>query len=170
MRQPDDIQARKAELIAAMKAAFGTDQRRIDHALAVLTHAEAILTQDQADALTVYAAAILHDIGIQAAERKHGSAAGKYQEIEGPPLARAIMQRLRMAPATINHVCRIVGSHHSADDIDTPEFRIIWDADCIVNALDEHGHDQQRLNDIVERIMKTPTGRERARQVFFRKT
>ena len=63
-----------------MQGLFGNDQRRIDHALAVLGHAEAILaTEPAADAEVVTAAAILHDIGIQEAERKHGSSAGRWQ-------------------------------------------------------------------------------------------
>ena len=40
----------------------------------------------------VRAAAILHDIGIHEAERKHGSSSGRLQELEGPPIARAILE------------------------------------------------------------------------------
>ncbi len=117
-----------------MKATFGDDQPRIDHALAVLGYAEQMLaTERDASALVVRAAAILHDIGIQEAQRKHGSSAGNYQEIEGPPMARQILADLDVAADAIDHVCAIVGSHHSAKDIDTPEFRIIWDADHLVN-------------------------------------
>ena len=74
--------------ILEMKRVFGRDQRRIDHALAVLDYAEKILARKRADPLVVKAAAVLHDIGIHKAEAKHGSAAGRLQEIEGPPIAR----------------------------------------------------------------------------------
>ncbi len=121
------------QLTAAMKAQFGDDRRRIDHALRVLASAEEIIRTEAGDPRVVFAAAILHDIGIQEAERRHGSAAGTYQELEGPPIARRIMTGLGVDGATIEHVCRIVGSHHSAGDIDTPEFRIVWDADWLVN-------------------------------------
>ena len=33
---------------------------------------------------TLETAAVVHDIGILTAERKYGSSAGKYQELEGP--------------------------------------------------------------------------------------
>ena len=46
----------------------------------------------------VRAAAVLHDIGIREAERKHGSSAGKYQEVEGPPIARRILEKLSVDP------------------------------------------------------------------------
>ena len=78
-------------LIQEMKNVFGADQKRISHALEVLGHAERILSKEEADPLVVKAAAILHDIGIQAAERKHGSNAGPYQEQEGPSIAREIL-------------------------------------------------------------------------------
>jgi hypothetical protein len=146
-----------------MKAAFGSDQKRIRHALAVLRCAEAILDAEGGDRPTVQAAAILHDIGIQEAERKHGSSAGRYQEIEGPPIARRILAKLGFDRQTSDHVCRIVGSHHSAKDIDTPEFRIVWDADWLVNIPDEHpGASHEKLTALIARVFKTSKGRELA--------
>jgi HD superfamily phosphodiesterase len=75
------------------KKVFGTDKRRIEHALTVLDYAERIRTVGGGDALVVRAAAILHDIGIHEAERKYGSSAGKYQQIEGPPIAEKILRK-----------------------------------------------------------------------------
>lgn len=147
-------------LVAEMQAVFGTDRRRIDHALAVLEYAEQIQAVEGGDPLTVKAAAILHDVGIHQAERKHGSSAGRFQEIEGPPIARAIMEKLAVDQATVDQVCRIVGSHHSARDIDTLEFRIIWDADWLVNIPQEHaGRGAEKLALLVARIFRTETGR-----------
>jgi len=158
----------KAELIEAMKAVFGADQKRIHHALAVLGYAEKLLKTESADELTVTAAAILHDIGIQAAERKHGSSAGHYQEIEGPPIARPILIRLGVDADRVDHVCRIIGSHHSARNIDTPEFRVIWDADWLVNIPAEYpGWEPDRLRPIIDKVFKTKTGRKLAEGRFL---
>ena len=124
VRETEDV---AGALIAEMKKVFGADERRIRHALGVLDYAERILAREGGDPLVVKAAAILHDIGIHEAERKHGSAGGKYQEMEGPPIAREILERVGVDAERAEHVCRIVGSHHSGG-IDTPEFRVIWDA------------------------------------------
>ena len=166
--QADQTGAMRSRLIARMQAVFGDDRRRIDHALAVLAHAESIMAdQDGTDALVVRAAAILHDIGIQAAERKHGSSSGRYQEIEGPPIARAILQDMGVPADQTDHVCRIVANHHSARDIDTPEFRIIWDADWLVNIPDEHDvTDAGRMTELVETVFKTPHGKTIAKGLF----
>jgi len=164
VQAPGEAEPLRDVLIAEMKAVFGSDHRRINHALKVLEHAETILAAETADPLTVRAAAILHDIGIQEAERKHGSSAGRFQELEGPPIARAILERLGLDENTMDHVCRIVGSHHSAKDVDTPEFRILWDADRLVNFAEAHssGHCEERRR-LSAHGFKTSAGRELAR-------
>ncbi|MBT3198798.1 MAG: HD domain-containing protein [Phycisphaerales bacterium] len=156
-------------LIERMKSVFGDDSRRIDHAMAVLGHAESILADSPGVCgLVVRAAAILHDIGIQAAERKHGSSSGKYQETEGPPIAREILESMNIDAGAIDHICRIVANHHSARDIDTPEFRIIWDADWLVNIPDEYDiSDSKSISELINKVFKTPTGRTIAQELFF---
>jgi putative nucleotidyltransferase with HDIG domain len=154
-------------LIAAMKKEFGDDQKRITHALSVLEKAQELLGDEGADPRVVLTAAILHDIGIQEAERKHGSSAGKYQEIEGPPIARRIMKELNLDEDTIEHVSRIIGNHHSARDIDTPEFRIVWDADWLVNIPDEFPDaDSDELSRKIDKIFKTSAGKKKAYEMY----
>ena len=164
----DDIESMCDRLIARMKETFGDDQRRIDHALKVLGYAGEIQAAEGGDPLTVRAAAILHDIGIHEAQRKHGSTAGRHQEAEGPPIARAILERLELDQSTIDHVCRIIGSHHSANDIDTPEFRIVWDADWLVNIPVEHADaSPEKLGNLIVRVFKTSHGRNMAEELFL---
>ncbi len=155
-------------LIKEMKRVFGDDERRIRHALAVLDYAEVILKQEKGDPLVVKAAAVLHDIGIHQAEAKHGSSAGRYQEIEGPPIARGILEQLKVDTAVIDHVCRIIANHHSARDIDTPEFRILWDADWLVNIPEEFPQASRPvLERTIERVFKTDSGRRLAGRLFL---
>lgn len=76
----------KGQLLNAMRAYFGQDTKRIDHACQVTDHAERLLEQKGGDYQLVIAAAVLHDIGIHEAGRKYNSSNGKYQQIEGPPM------------------------------------------------------------------------------------
>ena len=150
-------------LIAEMRNLFGDDRKRISHSLKVLSFAEEILKHETGDPLTVRAAAILHDIGIHEAERKHNSSAGNYQEIEGPPIAEKIMKKLKIHDEIIEHVCRIIASHHSAKNIDTIEFRIIWDADWIVNIPDEYPDlEKKSISELIESTFKTEYGKKMA--------
>jgi hypothetical protein len=151
-------------LVEAMKRTFGNDQKRITHALTVLERAKEIMRGEKgADPRVVLAAAVLHDIGIQEAERQHGSSAGRWQEIEGPPIAEPIMKELGLDEATRDHVGQIIANHHSARDIDTLEFRILWDADWLVNIPEEYpDHTPEKLTALIHKVFKTPSGRKLA--------
>lgn len=156
------------KLTDAVKAEFRGDRKRIDHALAVLEHARAIMSVEGGRPRVVMSAALLHDIGIPEAERKHNSSAARYQEEEGPPVARRILKDAAVDPVTIEHVCDIVGSHHSAGRIDTLEFRIIWDADWLVNrSADAQERSETEMKALIDRTFKTAAGKARARELFL---
>ncbi len=159
----------RQKLIDEMKKVFGRDEKRIKHALAVLDYAERIQAVEGGDPLVVKAAAILHDIGIHEAERKHGSPAGKYQEIEGPPIAEDILKRHDIPPETIEHICRIIANHHSVKDVDTKEFRILWDADRLVNIPEDFPDaSNEELRRIVEKTFRTHEGHRIATELFLK--
>jgi hypothetical protein len=158
----------KDKLIQKMKDLFGDDQKRINHAMTVLKYAEQIHSVEGGDEAVVTAAAILHDIGIHQAEQKYGSPAGKYQEIEGPPIAEKILNGEGVDSARIGHICKIIANHHSARNIDTLEFRIIWDADWLVNIPDECvAMNKSKLKEFIGRIFKTQTGRQIAKELYL---
>ena len=150
----------KDRLIAEMKQYFGEDEKRVTHALKVTGFAEKILLEEEGDEDVVIAAAVLHDIGIHEAERKYGSSAGHYQEIEGPPIARGIMERQGLEEPFISEVCEIVANHHSPGKVRTRNFNIVSDADWLVNLNYEHAHkDEKKLSRTIGRVFLTPTGR-----------
>jgi putative nucleotidyltransferase with HDIG domain len=157
------------KLIGEMQKVFGRDQERIEHALSVLDYAEQIQAVEGGDPLVVKAAAILHDIGIQEAERKYGSSAGKYQEIEGPPIAEKILKNYPLSDEVVKHICKIIANHHSAKDIDTVEFRCVWDADWLVNIPEDYkDKNKEQLRVIINKVFKTSKGREMAMALFVK--
>ena len=148
----------KDAIAAEMRSLFGDDTKRINHALSVLSYAEQILRDEPGDEAVVVAAALLHDIGIHEAERKHGSSAGRYQEIEGPPIAEKILTRLGADADFIAEVCDIVGHHHSPRKQETANFKILFDADTIVNLRDDTPQSGKPIPKAkFERILLTPT-------------
>jgi len=160
-------------LIEVVKERFGADGRRIRHALRVLDHAEDILARERAalhgggDPRVVVAAALLHDIGIIEAERRHGCADARYQEEYGPPAAREILEDIGFDSASTEHVVRIIANHHSGRDIDTPEFRIVWDADRLVNIAEgDIDRDRKSLKNLIEKAFRTPSGKQKAYALF----
>lgn len=158
-------------IIDKMKDTFGEDQRRINHALKVLKFSEEILKGEIHEAnleTVVIITAILHDIGIHAAEEKYSSNSGKYQEIEGPPIARNIMEELNLEEALIERVCYIIGGHHTLSKVDGVDFQIIWEADLLVN-IEEDGLNKinSKLSNIIEKNFKTDTGKRIAQKLYI---
>jgi len=154
-------------LTEEMKKLFADDQKRIDHSLEVLKYAEQILLAEGGDPLVVKAAAILHDIGIHKAQGKHGSTADNFQEIEGSIIAREILTKHSIDAELIEHICQIIANHHSARDIDTTEFRIIWDADWLVNLPDEFPDaNKEQIKERIDGIFKTQEGHRLATELF----
>ena len=115
-------------------------------------------------------AAYLHDIGIHEAQRKYNSTAAKYQEKEGPPIARDILERLEAVSELIDEVCDIVGHHHHPRPKETVNFKVVYDSDLIVN-LDEKNKEKpiepERLKEIINKSFLTEAGREEAKAVFL---
>jgi HD superfamily phosphodiesterase len=157
-----------ARVRAAMEHSFGDDQKRIEHALQVCRYAEELLTFIDADPVLTLTSAYLHDIGIHEAERKHGSSAGNWQELEGPPVAVAILTELDADLAFITRVAEIVGKHHTARAVDSPEFRILWDADALVNFAEVlSSRSAEQVESILRKHMVTEPGLQMARQLFI---
>jgi putative nucleotidyltransferase with HDIG domain len=156
------------QLIRAVREEFGNDQERISHALRVLDHAEEILREEGGDPAVVVAGALLHDIGIQKAERKYGDDAARHHEDEGPAIARHILLEADFQPDDVERVCRIVGSHHSGDEIDSREFRIVWDADWLVNFPSEYPDaERNEREQLIQRTFRTDAGQRKARERFL---
>ncbi len=160
--------AKRELLLAEMKNYFGRDIKRIIHAEKVLDFAEQLLRAEEADPAVVIAAAILHDIGIHKAEEKHKSSSGKFQEIEGPPIAREILKKLQFPQEIIDEVCVIIANHHSPGKVDTNNFKVLYDADWLVNLKDEFPiKDKEKLLEAINRIFLTESGRQLAKKIYF---
>ncbi|RJP67397.1 MAG: HD domain-containing protein [Candidatus Abyssobacteria bacterium SURF_17] len=161
----------KNSVTAAMQNVFGDDQKRISHALSVLTFAERILQGENADSDIVIAAALLHDIGIQEAERKYGSNAGHYQEIEGPPIAERILESLGSRPEFITEVCDIIAHHHSPRENESLNYKVLYDADLIVNLRDDVPPERRAaLSEKMKKMFFTSTGLKLARKTLLGKS
>ena len=172
---PPELLAQKEDLLKdriaiEMKRYFKSDFKRIGHAVKVARYAEQIGKLEGGDLAVILSAAYLHHIGIHEAEKKHGSTDAKFQEMEGPPIARAIMEKLKANPDLIDEVCDIVGHHHHPREEETLNFKVIYDADLIVN-LEEKQSDNpsgtESLSKLIDTAFLTRSGREKAREILL---
>ena len=171
---PPELLAEKEDLLKdrvaiEMKRYFKTDFKRIGHATKVARYAERIGKSEAGNLAVILCAAYLHDIGIHEAERKHNSTGARYQEKEGPPIARDILEKLGAKEALVDQVCDIVGHHHHPRGDDTINFKVVYDADLIVNleeARQEKPKKSDELEDLIGKAFLTESGKAEARKVF----
>ncbi len=166
--QMDDLL--KDRVAVEMKRYFVTDFKRIGHAGKVARFAEKLGKQEKADLAVVLCAAYLHDIGIKNAEEKYNSSAAKYQEQEGPAVARELLEKLGAKEPLVDEVCDIIGHHHHPRDEETLNFKVLYDADMLTN-MDEcekkNGVDADVFSKKIDRLFLTDSGRALAKEVLM---
>ena len=168
LKQKEDLF--KDRVAVAMKLYFKQDFKRIGHAGRVARYAERLVQEEKGDPAIVLAAAYLHDIGIKKAEEKHSSTESRYQEEEGPEVAREILTKLDAAEGLIDEVCDIVGHHHHPRPQETVNFKVLYDANVLANIEERHKKSPmsaEKLAELVDSKFLTESGRKLARSVLL---
>lgn len=137
------------------------DPLRIQHSVKVHSFAKLIAENEKLPAETVQLieiAAILHDVGIRAAEKKYGHQNGKLQEQEGPAVAEDLMRKAGVDDEElIGRVKYLIGHHHTYTNIDGADYQILVEADFLVN-LFEDKEPVSAVKHVRDRILKTASG------------
>ncbi|MGD2273044.1 MAG: HD domain-containing protein [Desulfobacterales bacterium] len=173
---PEELLAQKEDLLKdrvaiEMKRYLKSDFKRIGHATRVARYAERIGRNERGNLAVILSAAYLHDIGIPEAERKYGSTEAKYQEKEGPPIARSILVKLKAREDLIEEVCDIIGHHHHPGPDENLNFKVIYDADLIANLEDklkETSMETAKLAGLIEKKFLTESGKKEAAAVLLK--
>lgn len=146
----------------AMVGYYGNDVRRINHFVKVYTYAKMIAKLEQVDADTqniIEIAGLTHDIGIKLSEEKYNSAAGKYQELEGPAEAQKLLSGTGVPGKIIERVCWLIAHHHSYGENREIDLQILVEADFIVNVFEEQ-FTVKSIAAVKEKIFRTKSGTE----------
>lgn len=148
--------------LAALAIAYDAgDPRRVQHLMKVYAFCCLIGQREGLDVRTqnlLEAAAILHDIGIHEAERKYGSSVGRWQEAEGPAVAAPLLRQADADEAETARVLWLIAHHHTCDVSEDTDFRILLEADFLVNAY-EDALSREVCQTACERMFRTETGR-----------
>ncbi len=158
-----------AEALLEMIRLNRGDQKRIEHSLKVYGYAQLLgrlegLNVDKQFVLEL--TSILHDIGIHVSEAKYGFSDGHKQEIEGPPVAREILENLSVNPEIVDRVCFIISKHHTFSAIDRIDFQLLVEADFLVNSVEEEVS-PEGVKRFVEINFKSESGRKVIGELFI---
>lgn len=148
-------------LLQMMKYEKGCPQR-IQHFLKVTAFAEQIGQMENLDDKTYHilqTAAVVHDIGIRPSLEKHGSGAGNYQQIEGPPVAQPMLEALGYEREIVDRVCYLIAHHHTYNNIDGLDYQILVEADFLVNIL-ENEMSLEAAKKVRQNIFRTESGKQ----------
>ncbi len=173
---PAEVLAQRKDLFkdrvaVEMKRYFQYDFKRIGHATKVARYAERIVRQEGGDPAVALSAAYLHDIGIKEAERKYGDPDVHHHEEEGPPIARQILGRLKAPETLIDEVSAIISHHQHPGREENANFKVVYDADLIVNLEERQKEAPVEEGDLaasIDREFLTAGGRALARKVLFK--
>lgn len=156
-------------VINAMIGYYAGDVRRVNHFLKVYGFAKAI---GEAEGLgdgtqqILEIAALTHDIGIKNSENKYNSSAGNYQQIEGPPEAKKLLEKLDVDEAVIDRVCWLIAHHHTYTDIQGIDYQILVEADFLVNAYeDKLSHEV--IENVRDKVFKTKAGNKLLNKLYY---
>ena len=149
------------ELALAMIDYNNGDPKRIQHTTKVHAYAQMIGKEEGVDEDTLFileSAALVHDIGIRASEKKYGYQNGKMQEQEGPAVARELLRRLGgYSDWQIERICWLVAHHHTYHLCEDLDYQILIEADFLVN-LYEDNESAKAVNAVRRNIFKTNSG------------
>ncbi|MCK5836016.1 MAG: HD domain-containing protein [Desulfobacula sp.] len=160
----------KDRVAVEMKKYFHRDFKRIGHAGTVARFAEKIGKKEKANLAVIMCAAYLHDIGSKNAEEKHNSSAAEYQKLEGPPVAKKLMENLGAKKELVEEVCEIIGHHHHPDEDESLSFKILYDADMLTHMYECHGkNDVDKIQFLakLDRLFLTESGNILAKEVLM---
>ena len=148
---------------------YAKDVKRINHFLKVYSFAKSIGELEALDKNTQYVlevAAIMHDIGIKISEEKYNSSAGNYQELEGPQVARTMLEKLNEDEDVIERVCFLIGHHHTYGSIDNIYYQILVEADFLVNIFEDKIN-KSSISVIKDKYFKTAAGIEFLNKLYI---
>ena len=135
------------------------DARRIQHLVKVHDFAATIAAAENIvgeERLTLEAAAILHDVGIHAAEAKYGDCSGKHQEELGPEEARKVLEEVGgFSTSQTERICRLIAHHHTYTGVSSTDHRILLEADFLVNSFEDN-LSQKAIMAFRENVFRSP--------------
>ena len=149
-----------ADIMSGMIGKADGNLRDTAHFLKVYAFAHIIALGEGVPArerLTLETAAIIHDIACPLCRQKYGDASGPHQEAESDPLVREFLTDLPFDETDKERITYLVCHHHTYTDVDGLDYRILLEADLLVNA-DEGQMTVEAVRAAKENIFRTQTG------------
>jgi hypothetical protein len=131
-----------ARLIQAIREESGGESARMARAVTIFRFAKELVVQEGGDPRVVLAAALL---------------------LESAAKARGILRGIGMDEPTIERVCEIVETSRMGRELETIEFKVVWDSDLLARlAAQIADADPQKPQGAIAHRLKTEAGKAKA--------
>ena len=138
----------------------GGDLPRIQHFVKVHDFARMIGVAEDVGSEQLFileAAAILHDVGIHAAEAKYGNSHGKHQEELGPAEAKKVLAEVGgFTEQQTERICWLIAHHHTYTNVTSQDHRILLEADFLVNSFEDN-LSKEAIASFRENVFRSPS-------------
>ena len=152
----------------AMSEYYRGDSHQIQHFAKVHTYSRLIGILEGLDEETLNTlemAALVHDVGVKAGMEKYGRGNGKIQEELGPAIAEELLTGLGVDPDRVARISYLVGHHHTYTNVEGMDYRILLEADFLVN-LHEEKEPMEGIVKAYEEIFRTEAGKKSVKTMF----
>ena len=150
----------KSKIILKMIDYYRGNRKDICHFLKVYGYAQTIGKLEGLDPQTqdiLEIAAIVHDIACPLCRAKYGNTDGRHQEGEGRALLEPFLAEFGLPDAVTERVITLVTHHHTYTGVDGDDYRILLEADFLVNA-DEAQYSKEKIADFEKNVFRTKSG------------
>ncbi len=155
-------------VLDSMVEYYKGDAKRIQHFIKVHAFAKEIGLRtglSDNEQLVLEVAAYVHDIGIKKAEELYNSSSGELQEKLGVGIANEMLLGIGLQQQIVERVCYLVGHHHTYSSIEGLDYRILVEADFLVN-LQEEQTPKSGIISAYNKLFVTEYGKQLCRQIF----
>ena len=155
-------------IITKMIAYSKGNKHDIAHFLKVYTYARMIGEMEklaEKEQKTLEIAAVIHDIACPLCREKYGNTNGNNQEKESPKLVENFLKDIPISAEMKNRINYLVSHHHTYTNVNGMDYRILLEADFLVNA-DESSMSEVAIRNARERIFETGTGKNLLTSIY----
>lgn len=163
-----EIQKTINNVLAKMITYSDGNKHDIAHFLKVYTYARMIgemenLSERQQETLEI--AAVIHDIACPVCRKKYDNTNGSNQEKESPELVEDFLKDIEIDPEMKSRINYLVSHHHTYTNVDGIDYRILLEADFLVNA-DESEMSEKAILTARKRVFATNTGKNLLTSIY----
>ena len=141
----------------------------INHLMKVYTFAGCIARGEglsDEEVRTTELSAILHDISCPLCRKLYGNTHWSYQEAHGETLIYDFFQGEQMPENEVKEIAYIVSHHHTYSAVNGTPFQILYEADFLVNAGEQH-YEKTAVLQMRNEAFRTKTGIELLHTIYL---